>query len=268
VVPNIAFKYRQVPGNPEQYGKGVVFNALDKRDFDRFNPGVLGLGDISRDGRYIQALAAFFDLEGFTDFCGQVDSHLVIPEFLTRYLHWLFQTLAEEFREGEVGDTVRLWGCLPFFAKFLGDGILFLWGTDECRGLPGKINIAQSLLAVTNSYVQTFLPKIRRAVSHPPGRLRCGIALGQIISIGGGADYVGSCINVASRLQKMGHLSFAVSRRGFDLDESPDTEGSLRSYLTLKRTTIRSIGSQELVYIRKDEFAALSSADQRDFSDP
>ncbi len=267
-MPNIAFNYRTAAGHPRQYGEGVVFNALDKDEFARFNPGVLGLGDISRGGQYIQALAAFFDLEGFTDFCGQVDSHLVIPEFLTRYLNWLFKTLAEEFSEGEDAGTVRLWGSLPFYAKFLGDGILFLWETDQCRGLPGKVNVAQSLLAVTSTYTQRFLPDIRRAVSNPPGRLRCGIALGQIISIGGGADYVGSCINVAARLQKMGNLSFAISRRGFDLGESPDTEGSLRSFLTLKRTAIRSIGRQELVYIRKDEFESLSREDQRDFSDP
>lgn len=229
VVPNISFNYRTATGHPRQYGEGVVFNALDKAEFARFNPGVLGLGDISRGGQYIQSLAAFFDLEG---------------------------------------DTVRLWGSLPFYAKFLGDGILFLWETDQCRGLPGKVNVAQSLLAVTSTYTQRFLPDIRRAVSNPPGRLRCGIALGQIISIGGGADYVGSCINVASRLQKLGDLSFAISRRGFDLGESPDFEGSLRSYLTLKRTAIRSIGLNELVYIRKDEFTALSSSEKQDFSDP
>ncbi len=267
-MPNISFTYRNVAGAPEHYGSGVMFNALNREEFALFNPGVLGLGDIARDGKYVQALAAFFDLEGFTDFCGQVDSHLVIPEFLTRYLTWLFRALADEFREGEDGDTVRLWGCLPFFAKFLGDGILFLWATEECRGLPGKVNIVQSLLAVTNAYTSRFLPDIRRAVSGPPGRLRCGIALGQIIAIGGGADYVGSSINVAARLQKMGSFSFAVSRRGFDLDESPDADGSLRSYLTLKRTAIRSIGRQELVYVRKDEFAALRPEDQREFCDP
>jgi len=267
-VPSIAFNYSQAAADPAQYGEGVTFNALTKAEFATFTPGVLGLGDISRDGQYVQALAAFFDLEGFTDFCSQVDSHLVIPEFLTRYLNWLFGSLAEEFRESETADTVRLWSCLPFYAKFLGDGLLFLWATDRCNGLPGKVNIAQSLLAITNAYVGRFLVDIRKAVSKPPRRLRCGIALGQIISIGGGADYVGSCINVASRIQKLGNLSFAISRRGFDLEESPDFEGSLRSYMVLKKTEIRSIGMQELVYVRKDEFAALSAAEKLAFRDP
>jgi class 3 adenylate cyclase len=246
----------------------VTFNALSRAEYATFNPSVLGLGDISRDGEYRQALAAFFDLAGFSDFCGQVDSHLVIPEFLARYLNWLFQTLADQFCESTDKEVVRLWGCLPFYAKFMGDGILFLWATDMCGGFPGTVNIAQNLLAITNLYTRHFLVDVRRAVSNPPYRLRCGIARGQIISIGGGADYVGSCINVAARLQKLGNLSFAMSRRGFDLTEVPDQEGSLRSFLVLKRTAVRSIGKQELIYIRRDEFAALSPDEQQEFGDP
>lgn len=267
-MPALQFDYTQVAASPSEYGAGVSFNAISRDAFASFTPAVLGLGDVSRDGEYVQALAAFFDLEGFTDFCSQVDSHLVIPEFLTRYLNWLFRSLADEFRESEMGDRVRLWGCLPFYAKFLGDGILFLWATDRCRGFPGKVNIVQSLLAITNAYAASFFPEIRRQVGRPPARLRCGIALGQTIAIGGGADYVGSCINIASRLQKLGKLSFAVSRRGFDLGEAPEAEGSLRSFLALKRTAIRSIGTQELVYIRKDEFAALPPEEQASFREP
>jgi len=267
-VPHITFTYSQAMGDVSKYGPGFTFNALSKKDFATFNPSALGLGDIARDGEYIQALVAFFDLEGFTDFCGQVDSHLVIPEFLSRYLTWLFKTLADQFRESEDETQVKLWGSLPFYAKFLGDGILFVWNTDLCRGFPGTVNIAQNLLAVTNLYAERFLPDIRRAVSNPPGRLRCGMARGQVISIGGGADYVGSCINVAARLQKLSNLSFAVSRRGFDLSEAPNDAGSFRSFLVLKRTAVRSIGKQELIYIRKDEFAALPPSEQQEFSDP
>lgn len=267
-MPHISFTYSQIAGDAATYGPGITFNALSRKEFAAFNPSALGLGDIARDGEYVQALVAFFDLEGFTDFCGQVDSHLVIPEFLSRYLTWLFQTLADQFRESEDEALVKLWGCLPFYAKFLGDGILFIWNTDACCGFPGAVNIAQNLLAVTNLYAERFYPDIRRAVSAPPRRLRCGIARGQVISVGGGADYVGSCINVAARLQKLSNLSFAVSRRGFDLSEAPDTEGSFRSFLVLKRTAVRSIGQQELIYVRKDEFAALPPSEQQEFRDP
>jgi class 3 adenylate cyclase len=267
-VPKLSFPYIQVSGDEATYGTGVRLNALSEDSFSAFNPSVLGLGDVASKGNYVQTMVAFFDLEGFTDFCSQVDSHLVIPEFLSRYLHWLFQQLAEEFKEGSDGTTVRLWGSLPFYVKFLGDGILFMWDTDLCQGFSGTVNIAQSLLSITDLYRTSFLADIRRAVSKPPCRLRCGIALGQVISIGGGADYVGSCINLASRLQKLSSLSFAISRRGFDLNASPELEGSLRSFLALKRTAIRSISEQELVYVRKDEFSALNPSEQSLFQEP
>ncbi|MEI7899140.1 MAG: hypothetical protein WCK89_02735 [bacterium] len=267
-MPHISFTYSRVTADPAQYGHGIAFSALSKAEFATFNPAVLGLGDLSCDSKNMQALAAFFDLEGFTDFCGQVDPHLVIPEFLTRYLNWLFQALAEEFRESTDADTVKLWGCLPFYVKFMGDGILFLWDTDRCNGFTGKVNIANSLLTITDAYTRHFLVDIRKAVSNPPKILRCGIALGQITSIGGGADYVGPCINVASRLQKLSSLSFAVSRRGFDLSESPASEGQLRSFLVLKQTELRGIGLEELVYIRKDEFATLSASEKKELRDP
>ena len=75
-------------------------------------------------------------------------------------------------------------------------------------------------------------------------------------------------MNVAARLQKLSTLSFAISRRGFDLSESPDYEGSLRSFLVLKQTAVRSVGTEELVYVRRDEFNALSASEKQEFSDP
>ena len=267
-MPLLPYDYFQVAGDPALHGLGAVFTGVDKAVFDAFTPTVLGLGDVARDGEYVQALAAIFDLEGFTDFCGQNDSHLVIPEFLSRYLHWLFATLAEQLRVDETESSVRLWARMPFYAKFLGDGLLFLWRADCCHGSVENVNIARSLLVVTNAYVQTFLPEIRKAVSNPPARLRCGLAVGQVISIGGGADFVGPCINEAARLQKLCRLSFAMMRRGFDLSQEPESESALRRLLTLKCTSIRSVGERRLVYIRNDEFGALSADEQRLFTEP
>jgi class 3 adenylate cyclase len=267
-MPKIDFTYTQATADPVRYGPGFVFNTIPQAEFAAFTPAALGLGDVNRSGTQVQALAVFIDLEGFTDFCNQVDSHLVIPEFLSRYFDWLFQALAEQFREGEENGQVRIWGSLPFYAKFLGDGLLFLWDTDRNPGLSGTVNIARNLLDVTRLYETQFVREMRRAVSKPPARLRCGISRGQVIAIGGGTDYVGSCINVASRLQKLASLSFAVSGRGFDLSKAPEGEGSLRSFLVLKETSLRGIGDQELVYIRKDEFDSLRPAERAEFRDP
>src|SRR5438477_5701693 len=114
---------------PIDDGRKYVFRTLSKKAFDGFTPTSLGLGDLATEGRYVQSIAAIFDLEGFTAFCNQVDSHLVIPEFLTRYLDWLFARVREELKESEEDDRVALWCDLPFFVKFMGDGLLFLWDT-------------------------------------------------------------------------------------------------------------------------------------------
>ena len=259
-MPRIDFTYKRVPADPKKYGCGFSLNTLTKKEFESFNASVLGLGDISKEGNYVQALSAFFDLEGFTSFCNQVDSHLVIPEFLTMYIDWLFQCLANLFKEGEDDNLVRIWGGLPFFAKFLGDGILFLWDTKYIGGQSGISNIIRHLHNITQQYPSDFLPKVRKHVTKPPARLRCGIARGQIISVGDENDYVGSCINIASRLQKLSSLSFAVSRRGVNL--------SKWKTLVLRQVSLKSIGDEELVYVPKKEIEALDEPTKSFFVEP
>ena len=59
--------------------KRIKLLMLSSEQFDRFNPDVLGLGDISSRSTQVEALAAIFDLSGFTNFCSQVDPHLAVP---------------------------------------------------------------------------------------------------------------------------------------------------------------------------------------------
>ncbi|MDQ1591493.1 MAG: hypothetical protein QOG71_2120 [Pyrinomonadaceae bacterium] len=260
------FRYKDVDADEAKYGKGFGFNSLSKAEFASFNPSILGLGDISKEGKYVQALAAFYDLEGFTSFSNQVDSHLVIPEFLTRYIDWLFRVLAEKFKEDETEDRITIWGSLPFYAKFLGDGILFLWDTEYSRSASGIREIVKFLHEISKEYRSDFLKDIRKHVSKPPNKLRCGVARGQIISIGDGNDYVGSCINIASRLQKLSQLSFAISRRGFDLSQIPEVKYWQR--FILKKVELRGIGDEELVYVDQQEFENLPATQRRAFKDP
>lgn len=264
-MPKIDLKYIRLPADEKLYGTGFSLNSITQKEFDSFNPELLGLGDLSKDGEYINALAAFLDLQGFTDFCNQLDSHLVIPEFVRRYTNWLFNEIAEQFKEGSVEGRVKIWGSLPFYAKFLGDGILFLWNTDNCIGKHGIINVISRLLHITQKYKTDFIPEIQKHVSKPPLSLRCGISRGQIISLGTGQDYVGSCINMASRLQKISLLTFAVSRRGFDL--SPDPNSGLNKRLVLKKIKIQGIGNDELIYILKSEYTKLTAKEKKVFND-
>jgi len=265
-MPAIRLNYKRVPADEKKYGKGFSLNSLSSKEFRSFNHGVLGLGDVSAQGQYVQSLAVFLDLQGFTDFCNQVDSHLVIPEFMRRYLEWLFGEVSDRFKEGEEDDTVRIWGSLPFFAKFLGDGVFFLWDTEYSGGSSGICNIVAKLYELTREYNAEFVPSIQKHVSKPPTILRCGISRGQIISIGQGKDYVGSCINVASRLQKLSQLTFAVSRRGFDLSQNPTH--FITKLLTLKKAQIRGIGEDELIWVLSSEFDSLPEGEKTLFEEP
>lgn len=145
----------------------VPFDTLVPADFAKFNPSVLGLGDIGQEGKYRQALSASFDLEGFTEFCNQIDPHLVLPDFLKSFLEWLFGQVAKEFTYQKDNTLVYVWCRLPFFSKFMGDGILFLWDTSALA-YEGLGNVVVSLHEVCRNYVATFLPEIKKQVSKAP----------------------------------------------------------------------------------------------------
>ncbi|MGB7923382.1 MAG: adenylate/guanylate cyclase domain-containing protein [Pyrinomonadaceae bacterium] len=247
----LRFKYtRKKDADPDEY-------LLSKSNFRKFNPSLLGLGDISKDKECFEALAVIFDLKDFTAFCDQRDPHLEVPQYLNDFLNWLFRRIAEESVKGDDGNRLILWHYLPFFAKFLGDGILFLWDarnlTREARG-----NIVTSLQIVCNDYEMEFLPKIKKKFTKPPPQLRCGIAQGQIISIGDESDFIGLCINVASRLQKLGdgQFSFAFTKKGLDNEEWYEN-------FMLIKVPVRGVSKEEFVYVLRSEFKKLSKAEKK-----
>ena len=239
--------------------------TLEQDEFKKFNVNLLGLGNITKESEHIDALAAMFDLEGFTSFCNQIDPHLVVPEYMSRFLTWLFDQLSRNFTKESDGSTVTLWGKFPFFAKFTGDGILFLWNTSGL-GQASMGNIIINLYKICRLYKKDFLPKQQKNFAHIPELLRCGISRGQVITIGGGKDFVGPCINVASRLQKVSQLSFAFSRKGFSNEEC---FGKVwRDQFIQKRIAVRGVSKDELVCICRDEFENLPDEEKAFFNAP
>lgn len=238
---------------------------LDNADFDAFNPKILGLGNITKPSIRVEALAASFDLTGFTRFCSQVDPHLCVPEFLSSFLDWLFEQLRTELVDVSYEKGKMLWAALLFMAKFTGDGVLFLWDTEGMT--PKSIgNVIASLANICQKYAAVFYPEMKRRVSEAPKTLRCGIARGAVFSVGDREDYVGPCINIACRLHKLSTLSFCFSQRGLAIEKHM-TEDSVKRFL-LKRVSIRGIGDNELVYVFDDEFAQLPEADKDSFTQP
>jgi len=238
---------------------------LDKKKFERFTPQLLGLGDISLLSKEVEALAAVFDLSGFTRFCNQVDPHLSVPEFLSRFLDWLFDQIGLALTAKGYKENIALWAELPFLAKFLGDGVLFLWDTRNMS--ESRVNnVVVSLLDVCREYRSAFYPVIKKRVVEPPSNLRCGIARGRVLSVGNGQDYVGPCINIASRLQKLSFLTFCFPRRGFDVRRYVDE--SYQEDFIEKRITLRGIGENELVWILRSEYNQLPDSEKKLFRKP
>ena len=250
---------------PAAGAQGTRIKLVDNEILNRFNSSILGLGDIGVPSREVEAIAAVFDLAGFTKFCNQVDPHLAVPKYLSNFLDWLFGKVKTGLTEEDYGDRKALWTELPFLAKFLGDGVLLLWNT---RGMTENLvcKIVTTLHEICYAYKHQFYPKISMAVDKPPAILRCGLARGRVFSVGNGKDYVGHCINTASRLQKLSLLTFCFPHRGFAIQEyMPE---SYRSNFVQKCVTIRGIGENELIWLVKDEFDRLPEKSKELFRTP
>jgi len=253
--PNDSFRVRN--------GERVVKHE----SFDLFNPNVLGLGDITNESISRPTIAALFDLQAFTVFCKQIEPHLSVPIYLSGFLNWIFGAIRKETIEKKYKKGVLMWHDLPFFTKFMGDGLLVLWDTTS-MGQTAQHNIILSCENIISDYENAFLPQMRRKVADTPPLLRCGIAKGTVFSVGNGEDFVGSCINVAARLQKLAALPIAFARRGFNPEEQwKDYATTMRNW-QLMQVSVRGIGEKELVYIRKSDFRKLPEPDKKLFQEP
>ena len=231
-----------------------------------FNPSVLGLGDLTQASVRIEAMAAVFDLGGFTHFCKQVDPHLSVPTFLSQFLEWLMEQLKQETVVQNESGEPSLYHPLPFFIKFMGDGVLILW---NCEGMTSVHihNVVVTLYEICQSYQARLLPSLRSLVVDPPVALRCGIARGTIFSVGDGRDFVGSCINIAGRLQKLPGVNFAINIRGVDIKVNVSGD-FLMDRVSIKKVSIRGIGETELVAVLNSDLAAMTPEERKLYKAP
>ncbi|MFC1901568.1 hypothetical protein ACFLX3_01380 [Chloroflexota bacterium] len=252
-------------GIPTAGNRQPGLKLIDNQTLNKFNPAMLGLGDISSPSQEIEAVAAVFDLSGFTKFCTQVDGHLAVPKFLNDFLEWFFRRIRIGLTKENCGSRSSFWLDLPILVKFLGDGILLLW---NARGMTENqiCKIVSILHDTCYDYKHHFYPQISRMVVKPPSVLRCGVARGRVFSVGNGRDYVGHCINNASRLVQLRVLSFCFPHRGFPVQEYMPTE-HFRLFVQ-KCLPIRGVGEEELVWVAKEEFDNLPEESQGLFSDP
>lgn len=240
------------PGTPAGKQQGIKY--LNKEVLETFNPSMLDLGDIGSPAQEIEAVTAVFDLSGFTKFCNHPDAYLAIPKFLNEFMSWFFSRIRLGLTEERESGSRVFWTELPMLVKFMGDGMLLLWNArrmteaEICR-------LVTALYRITRAYRREFYPKISMAVDKPPSVLRCGMARGKVFSVGEGRDYVGHCINNASRLTQLGPLSFCFPHRGFQVQEyMPDNY--FRIFIP-KLVAVRGVGESERIWVLKTEFERL-----------
>lgn len=163
-------------------------------------------------GEMRHAVAASFDISGFSSFCRQPNAHA----YLNRYLAALFDFFDASFEDGWrdfwEGGKNRTQVQRPDFIKYTGDGALMLWLRDSGEEFTSEFCTA---LVGAFRHFQLELPKNVAAweshwrVPSLPKRARLGIALGPVNSLTSSngslfdetTDYAGYCINLAVRLQ-------------------------------------------------------------------
>jgi hypothetical protein len=251
-------KCSKVIGNEE-------FVLVKNDKWKKFNSDILGLGEIGTESSIISVICAVFDLEGFTNFCKQIDPQLAVPMFLKQYLNWFFEQIKNETKQKEYPEGIRVWHDLPFLVKFMGDGLLILWNISKLTNV-SQMNIITSCSIICNNYNSKFMDKIKLRVTNTPTKLRCGIAKGNVFSVGNGNDFVGPCINYAARLQKLPGISIAFANRGFDCIDG--WSASTKKMWIEKKLKIRGIGDSELIYIRKKDYEAMDKDDKKLYLDP
>lgn len=250
---------------------GVVvhkqFNGIKFRNMDvkaKFNPSMLDLGNLNIPCEEKSAIAAVFDLTGFTKFCNQVDAYLEIPRFLNHFLTWFFSCIVQGLTEEDDGEKSTFWADLPMLVKFLGDGLLIIWNSQRMTS-EQACRLVATLYNICKAYNRDFYPQISAIVNKPPSILRCGIARGRVFSIGGGRDYVGHCINNASRLSHLDGLTFGFPHRGFQVkDDMPPDYARL---FVPKFVNIKGVGENELIWLLKDEFEKLPEEKKKIYRD-
>jgi class 3 adenylate cyclase len=228
----------------------------------KFGPSMLDLGDFGSPSQEMEAVSAIFDLSGFTQFCNQVDAYLAIPRFLNEFLTWLFSKIKIGLTESFYERPRSYWVELPILTKFLGDGILLVWNARQMTEA-NICNIIPVLYDICYDYRHQFYPRISTAVVKPPVVLRCGIARGKVFSVGDGKDYVGHCVNTASRLSHLSVVSFCFPHRGFQVQEYMPEE--YYRLFVKKYLSVRGVGKDELVWIVKEEFDKLPEPSKRLF---
>jgi class 3 adenylate cyclase len=207
-------------------------------------------------------LAMIYDLEGFSVFFNQPDVQDYVPKFLNRVSEAISVLLygGIPYWEPEPHQLSPL-SSLPIHEKYMGDGAMYVWLQAESE--PFSQNLIGKLCNRLWN-LKKFFPEVIRAAHEDlpvvdlPARIRFGIVRGNIYELrrqgSEQREYIGFCINLASRLQKYcPDLGFIASARLGLPTKSLEKHG----YIRVVAKHIKGF-PREIVIIDKDEWDALS----------
>ena len=215
----------------------------------------------TRASRPKHAMVMIYDIKGFSAFFNQPDVHEYVPRFLNN----ISNVIATVIYGGKDYWTTTPNTLQPIQApsheKFLGDGGLYIWLSPNAKGF--------STVFVTNLCnnlwnIQKFFGNIRKKCAETipvyelPQGIRFGLARGTVYELTNRKtrerEYIGFCINLASRLQKYcSELDFIASAR----TEIPESLLGKYEYIKIVATKLKGF-PKEIVIVDKDEYAELS----------
>ncbi|MDD4993227.1 MAG: hypothetical protein PHR83_13455 [Paludibacter sp.] len=172
-----------------------------------------------------QAFVLIFDLEGFSKFFSQPDVYY----YVAKYLNKTFQAMdilisgGEEFwsPDSEKNKKVQPFKE-PVHIKFMGDGALYIWTykPEEEKVFKAKLIYFINSLFNFSLWFDNFIKSCTDDVPvvDLPKKIRFGMASGSVHKLSyensNDAEYIGYCINLASRLQSYCRdLGFIASAR-------------------------------------------------------
>lgn len=208
------------------------------------------------------AIALIYDLGGFSKFFNQPDVQDYVPRFInhvSKVMSIIFYG-GECFWTTEEGKLASLQS--PIHEKFLGDGALYLW--TPLRGAKAfsdefVIYLCNRLWNLKNNFNRVLENCTNDVpVLELPDRIRFGLTRGTVYELSHkgstNKEYIGFCINLASRLQKYcPELGFIASAR-IGLPESTLKE---HGYIKVIANKIKGF-SKEIVIVDKSEFEDLN----------
>lgn len=219
-------------------------------------------------------LAIVYDLEGFSVFFNQPDAHEYIPRYLSSIIDAVERCLfgGDAFWLPKGDKLLSPLPILPVYRKFLGDGMLYVWSLLDAT----DSTIAALLTTLTNRLwnIKKRFAAVNRScaevvpLAELPPRIRVGVGRGTIYALTAEStfetEYIGICINLASRLQGYcPYLGFIASARIGMKDATLEQHG----YIKVVATRIKGF-PREIVIVDRKEFEQLPKEVKRERFEP